>query len=270
MDKQLIIEKYKKQEDRILVSRLFDKIEICKKTNKVVNLDFLDPAERKILENVINIIKIKNYIFYGGINECQRAVLIIYPEKLENIFQNSSFDYNTIIQAIRIILPSELKGTFEHRTYLGGLIKLGIKREKIGDIVTYNEGADIIVSEEISKFILSNLAQLTRFSKCNIEKIKLENLHENIQTYDHIKIVLSSMRLDNVIAELALTSRNKASELITQERVFINYENETKQIKLVKENDVISIRGKGKFKIGNIDGTTRSGRIVLHVDKFIS
>lgn len=269
MDKQLIIEKYKKQEDRILVSRLFDKMEICKKTNKVVNLDFLDPAERKILENVINIIKLKNCVFFGGANDCQRAVLIIYPEKLESVFRNSCFDYNTIIEAIRITLPSDLRGSFEHRTYLGGLIKLGIKREKIGDIITYDEGADVIVSAEISKFILTNLAQLTRFNKCGIEKIKLENMHENIQEYENIKIIVSSMRLDNVIAELAATSRNKAAELLAQERVVINYESETKLTKLVKENDVISIRGKGKFRIGMVDGNTRSGRIILQVDKFI-
>lgn len=269
MEKQFIIEKYKKQEDKILVSRLFDKIEICKKTNKVVNLDFLDPAERKILENVINIIKIKNYIFFGGVGDCQRSVLIIYPEKLDDIFKNETFDFNTIIHPIRILLPQELQGTSEHRTYLGGLIKLGIKREKIGDIVTYKEGADVIVSSDISKFILANLAQLTRFSKCDIEKIQLSEIHENVQEYKNLKVIVSSMRLDNIVAELVGTSRNKASEFICQERVFINYENETKLTKLVKENDIISIRGKGKFIIGSIDGETRSGRVVLQVLQYV-
>lgn len=269
MDKKLIIEKYKKQEDRILVSRLFDKIEMCKKTNKVVNSDFLDPAERKILQNVINIIKLENYVFFGGVNDFQRAMLIIYPEKLEDVFKNLTFDYNTIMVAVRITLPQDLQETFEHRTYLGGMIKLGIKREKIGDIITYKQGADIIISTEILKFILANLSQLTRFGKCKIEQIKLENIHENVQEYKNMQVIVSSMRLDNIIAELVATSRNKASELISAERVFINYENETKQTKLIKENDVVSIRGKGKFKIGNVTGNTRSGRIVLHVEQFV-
>lgn len=269
MDKQLILEKYKKQEDKILVSRLFDKIEICKKTNKVTNLDFLTPAEAKILENVINQLQIKNSIFYGGISEAQRKMLIIYPQKIEKIFQDSDFDFNNVIHVIRITIPTILKGQFEHRTYLGGLIKLGIRREKIGDIITYDEGADIIVSTDISKFVLSNLCQLTRFSKCNIELIKNGEIHEHSQQFNIIKIIVSSMRLDNVVSELAKTSRSKANEIIMQERVYINYECELKSTKLVKEKDIISIRGKGKYELEQIDGNTRSGRNILKIKQFI-
>lgn len=265
MEKQIILQKYKKQEDKILISRLFDKIEICRKTNKIVNIDFLDPLQRKILQNVINIIKLENYIFYGGIENAQRTTLVIYPKKMENI----EIDYNSIIKIIRIILPTELQGTFEHRIYLGGLIKLGIKREKIGDIITYKEGADIIITADMLKYIINNISQLTRFGKCEIQEIAHKDIHVVSEQFKKVKIIVSSMRLDNIIAEIVGTSRNKASEILMQERVFVNYENETKQTKQIKENDIITIRGKGKYRICNVEGNTRGGKVILNVEQYI-
>ena len=84
-----------------------------------------------------------------------------------------------------------------------------------------------------------------------------------------IKIITSSLRLDNIVSELAKTSRNKASEILLQERVFVNYENETKNTKQVKEKDVISIRGKGKFIIDEIIGNTKKGNFIINVKKYV-
>ena len=74
---------------------------------------------------------------------------------------------------------------------------------------------------------------------------------------------MPSLRLDNIVSDLARTSRSKASEIIAQERVFINGQSETKNSKNVKLNDIITIRGKGKFIIKEFTGTTRSGRTVI-------
>lgn len=265
MEKQEILQKYKKAEDKLLISKLFDKIEMCDKTNKIVNSDFLDPAQKNILQTVINAIKLENYKFYGVVENPQRSVLIIYPKKLAGI----EINFNTILKTIRVMLPPKMQGTFEHRTYLGGLIKLGIKREKIGDIITYKEGADIVITADMLKYILNNISQLTRFEKCEICEINLKNIHKVNEEFKNLKIIVSSMRLDNIIAELVGTSRNKANEIIMQERVFVNYESETKQTKQIKENDLITIRGKGKYIIRNIEGNTRSGRIVIKVEQFI-
>ncbi|HOZ54493.1 MAG TPA: YlmH/Sll1252 family protein [Clostridia bacterium] len=269
MNKQLILDKYKKFDDRILVARLFDKIEICIKTNKIVCLDFLDPSEIVILKNVLNSIKIKNYIFFGGTDDYQRAILIVYPEKMEDFFKNGNFDFNSVVKVIRIVLPQHVRGTYDHKIYLGGIIKLGVKRTKIGDILTDNEGADIIVCSDICEFLLSNLIQLKRFSKAIIEEVELSSVKKVVQKFEELKIIVSSLRLDNVVAEIAGKSRNKANEILSQERVFVNYESETKPTKLIKENDTITIRGKGKFLIGNILGTTKSGKIILSLKRFL-
>lgn len=265
MDKN-ILEKYKNYEDKILLSKILDKSKFCLEKNKIETTDFLDLAQKQLVIKFLNLQKITNYIFYGGFEDAERTMLVFYPVKIENIIKENKFDFNTMISVIRISLPNELNGTYEHRNYLGALIKLGIKREKIGDIIVNNDGADIIIHPEIEKFVLANLTQLTRFSKSNIDKIKLKDIRKVDTQKEKMTIIVSSMRLDNIVSELAKCSRNKANEFINGERTFINFEVYTKNSKEVKENDIITIRGKGRFKIVKIIGNTKKGKFMVEVE----
>ena len=146
-------------------------------------------------------------------------------------------------------------------------MKLGIKREKVGDILVDDKGADILIKTDILKFVLANLTELTRFQKSKIEEIELNELRQREEKKEKFTITVSSNRLDNIVAELAKCSRSKANELILQERVLVNYQTITKQIKEIKENDRITIRGKGRFEIKEKVGNTKKGRIVIEVEK---
>ena len=42
-----------------------------------------------------------------------------------------------------------------------------------------------------------------------------------------------------------------------------------KQTKQIKEKDILTIRGKGRFEILKIDGTTKNDRIKLIVNKYV-
>ena len=148
-------------------------------------------------------------------------------------------------------------------------MKLGLKREKIGDIIVTKEGAQIIVLNEIIPFLEQHLTTLTRFQKSQIKIESIKQLHViNIQKQE-IQITVSSMRLDNIVSELSKTSRTKAEELIKQQKVILNYETVIKDSKLVKIGDKITIRGKGKFEVKEQIGTTRKGRYILKIEKYI-
>ena len=75
--------------------------------------------------------------------------------------------------------------------------------------------------------------------------------------------------MDNIIAELARCSRNKAIDIINMERVFVNFQVETKKTKQIKSGDIITIRGKGRFIIKELVGQTKSGRSILKIEKFV-
>ena len=147
-------------------------------------------------------------------------------------------------------------------------MKLGVKREKVGDIIVRNDGADIIISKEIEKFLINNLNDLTRFKKSKIEIIKLDEIKYVEKEKEIFKINVPSMRLDAIVAELARASRNDANLYINQERVFVNFKLELRNTKQILEGDIITIRGKGRYTISRIIGETRSQRINLEVQKW--
>lgn len=269
MNKSTILDKYSNEEDRILVAKILDKIKLSKTKNQIVNTDFLDMYQKKISQEILNIEKEKNYNYYYVCEEAERTMLIIYPNKYDEIFSNNRFNYSSIVKLIRITLPNELKGTYAHKDYLSGIMKLGVKREKIGDILVFEDGADIVVSKEICKYILNNLGQLTRFSKAKIEELKISEIRKPNIKKEKKRITVSSLRLDNIVSELANCSRTVASEIISSQRVFVNYENETRNSKLVDVTDVLVIRGKGKFILERIDGQTKKGKIAIIVEHYI-
>lgn len=266
MNKQEILNKYKKEVDRLLLAKVLDKLQFAENKNKITHTDFLDMYQKCLVEKLLNGVKFSNYMFFGGNDEVERTVCIFYPDKFDCKIVEKN--YNNIFGIIEIILPNELQGKYTHRDYLGGIMKLGIKREKIGDIVVFDKGAHIIVLKEIVEFLINNISSLTRFSKSNITIKPIEELHKPEIKKETIKIIVSSLRLDNIVSELARTSRTKAEEIISSGRVFVNFENIIKDSKVLKQGDVITIRGKGRFEMKQIEGNTKKGRQIVIIEKF--
>lgn len=268
MDKQSILSRYSKPEDKLLISKLFDKIQLSEEKNRIEYLDFLDLREQHLIKKTINSEKIKNCVFIGGFKNSERNILLFYPEKLKDLIETNS-EAILPIRCIRIKLPKEMYGKYNHRNYLGALIKLGIKREKIGDILVFEDGADIIILEEVEKFLLTNLLSLTRFNKSKIESINISDIRKKKINKQEINIIVPSLRIDAVVSDILKTSRGKVEELLKEGRVFLNYEEIYKATKQIKEKDILVIRGKGKFEIGSVDGVTKNSRIRMKVFKFI-
>lgn len=262
-----ILNEYREKDDKILLAQILDKIEMVDNKNKIEHTDFLDLAQIELVQKFINKIKIENYMSYGGFEQAERKMFVFYPDKFNETVVEKNL--SNIVQIIRIELPDDLKGKYTHRDYLGAVIKLGVERKKVGDIIVDNNGADIIIDKDISKFLIENLGSLTRFSKSIITEENIENLRTVEIKKEEIEIIVASLRLDNIISDLARCSRNKAFDIINMERVFVNFQCETKKTKQIKSGDMITIRGKGRFYIKDIMGQTRSGRTIIKVEKFI-
>lgn len=123
--------------------------------------------------------------------------------------------------------------------------------------------------EDFSEILKNELPSLTRFENSKIAIQEISDIRKKEIKIEEISIIVPSLRLDNIVSDLAKTSRSKAAQIINQERVFINGQNETKLSKQLKLNDVITIRGKGRFIIKEFTGTTRSGRTVIKIDKYV-
>lgn len=266
MNRDKILENYKNPEERILVASILDKIELANKTGIVQNTDFLDIYQKALINKILKQKEGIEYFSFGGGNLAEREVIFFIPSK-RKIDEEEKIAYiQDKIAVIRIIIPKE---KYEHREYLGGILKLGVERKKIGDIIIKDNQADIIVIRNILEFLQTNLPCLTRFKNAIIQEIDINKINEKKLQFEEKIIQISSNRLDNIVSELACTSRNKAVQIIDSERVFINGKIETKLTKQIKEKDIITIRGKGKYIYDSEIGNTKSGRIKLKILKYI-
>ena len=253
-------------EDKLVIAKLMDKIKLCKTRNKIVNTEFLTIYQRDLIQKELNKNKIKNYMFFGGYDDAESKILVIYPEKFgEEIAKDN---LKNILKAIRIILPKELEGKYNHRDYLGCAMKTGLNRNRIGDIIVYSNKAYIMVLEENAEYIKDFLKDLIRFNKSKVEIIDYSDIEIKEPEFDEIQITVSSMRIDNIVSEIIKFSRSKTEELLKNEKVFVNSRVETKASKLIKENDVLAIRGKGKYIASEVLGTNKKGKSIILVKKF--
>ena len=137
-------------------------------------------------------------------------------------------------------------------------------------LLSNKNGANIIVLKDSIEYVLDGLKTLTRFGKSELRELKLQDLEIEEPKTIVTNAIIPSMRIDSLVSEMSKTSRAKAAEIIKEERVFINHELVVKSSKEAKENDIVTIRGKGKFKVGAIINSTKKGNLVVQIEKYIS
>ena len=256
----------KKDDEKLILAKLNDKIRICKTRNRIVNTEFLNIHQENIIRKELERLKEKNFYFTGGFEEAESKLLIIYPNKLTE--EIATDNIGNIIKAIQIILPNEQKGKYAHRDYLGTIMSFGLERERIGDILVYDDKAFILVLKENAEYIKTSLQDTIKFKKSKIEVIDINRIEVKQPELEEIKISVSSERLDNFVSEIAKISRKMATDLIERELVSINCKVESKQTKLVNKGDILIIRGYGKFIIGEGLNINKKGKQIIIVKKY--
>lgn len=198
-----------------------------------------------------------DYRLYGGYKNASRVYISFSPDTPDCDFP---------ISALRV--SSKGSRTLSHRDFLGALMGLGVKRECVGDIVMISDTeAVIFVRSELAEFIIRELDKVGRDS---VEaRTFTSDRDELCSKTETLRLIVTSMRIDNVVSACAGCSRSDASELISSDMVFVNYLNADKPSRLVSEGDVLSIRGHGKFIIGDLAGKTKKDRLVINVLHYI-
>lgn len=255
-----------KDEEKLILAKLNDKIRLCKTRNRIVNTEFLNMHQEIVIRKELERIKEKNYIFTGGYEDAESKILIIYPEKLaeEIVKQN----INNIIKAIKIELPNEQKGKYEHRDYLGTIMQFGLTRERIGDIIVHDAKAYILILQENAEYIKDSLLATSKFKKSKIEIIDINEIETKEMEFEEIKITINSPRLDNFVSEIAKASRNETTKIIESEQVSVNCKIETRQTRTVEPGDVLIIRRKGKFIVDEFRHINRKGKQIVIIKKY--
>lgn len=208
----------------------------------------------------------QGYLFYGGYNGAERKRLFVFPEWLEG--DESLTD--------EFVVPVLIKGSgyvkLDHRSYLGSLTAAGISRDVIGDIVVQGEDSAVVfLDAKIAEYLTAPIAPIERIGRDKVVFARY-NLPDNFSSSKDvmgISSTVASARLDCVVSELINLSREKTKALISSGMVMHNYTAMTDFSSDVREGDVISVRGYGKFRIESLSQKTKKDRIRLLAVKYI-
>lgn len=154
--------------------------------------------------------------------------------------------------------------TLSHRNILGGLLSLGIERNILGDILS--DGKDYYVSccLEMKEYLTRAVLDSTvRFSLEEVDNVPISSSEE----YEAKVYFLSSVRLDACISHVYGLSRKQAYDMVTQGYIKVNHLECLNPSKVLAENDLVSVRTKGRMKIFSIKDKTKSGRIKVEIGR---
>jgi photosystem II S4 domain protein len=168
---------------------------------------------------------------------------------------------------------SSITGNFgfqpcSHGDFLGAILGTGISREKLGDILIQEEkGAQVLIVPELVDFVVTALDKVGNVG-VTCSKIPLLALEYEPPRTNSFKTVEASLRIDAVASAGFKISRSKLVDLISSKDVRVNWATVTKNGTIVKTGDVVSVSGKGRLKIGEIN-ETKKGKFAVEIIRYL-
>ena len=221
--------------------------------------DFLDPRQRFIVDSVVKGSGLLTAAD-GGFVGAERQRVLLYPE----YYVPTRDDFQIAVYDVRYATKFL---TLEHPMILGSLMGLGLDRAKFGDIRLQGERVQFASALELNSYLEANF---TSAGKAKIQLTELANRTEWIEL-EEVWIedlqIISSLRVDTVIAALLSIARQKATSLIHSGKVKVNWRVIEESSFELNESDVLSVRGHGRFKVIAIEGRTKKDKIRLVTGK---
>lgn len=253
-------------EDELLISIVKDRAIECEKNSIITHTDFWNLKKQSLAVNTLKKIKDVKWILNGGYEDAEKKMVIFLPFYID--------DFNSFLKESPDSLPFVLIradkddfSTLSHRDYLGALMGLGIKREKIGDIIADEKGCFFFAVKSVAKYICENFTSAGKATIKAYEAKDNVSLSAGVNTQESCCFV-ASMRLDSVLCAIFSLSRSKASILIEKGLAFVNDEQILKPDFKMKNGDKIVLKGSGRAVIKDDSSKSKKGRIMLVVDVF--
>ncbi len=261
MDRANIEKIAKTPEDRILLAKIWDKINAGMRRDIISNSCFLSPRELEMTRYLFG--NVPGLTEFGGYTDAERRMLVYLPEYLGDGYLTEPGSPVVCLRAA--FFDGD---TLSHRDFLGALMGAGIARESVGDICVGRGSCDFFVTGEIAPYILQNFSSVGR-TKVYLESIPLSQVIVPEPETKEIKDTLASLRLDSVISSGFRIGRSLAAQYVSAGKAAIDGLLCEKPDKAIGEGSKISVRGLGKIRLRSVNGQTKKGRISVIIDRYI-
>ena len=248
-------------EDRMLLAKLWDKIQAGIRKNIPASTCFLSPRELEMAKYLFG--EADGLYTFGGYRDAERKMLVYLPDYLEESWLMEE-------ESPCICLHGEFYqgDSPNHRDFLGALMGCGIGRETVGDICVDAGSCDFFVTQEIAPYLLQNFTSAGR-TKVRLQQLPLAQAHIPAPEVKEIRDTMASLRLDSVISSGFRIGRSLAAQYVNAGKAAIDGLPCEKPDKPVSEGMKISVRGLGKIKLHAINGKTKKDRISVVIHRYV-
>ena len=177
---------------------------IEKNISKIYHGEPTNFLDNNTYKNVISKLKNINYKIYYPYQESEK--LIIYTNDIPNI------------KVLEIISYDKLT----HREILGSLYGLNIDSSLFGDIIIDNNHYYIMIIDSIYNLIINNLNMIGNHH-IKLKEVSLDIISNYQRKYEDITLIVSSLRIDNIISNLIGTSRENIKKKFLNDEIILNY-----------------------------------------------
>jgi len=261
MDRSNIEKIAKTPEDRVLLAKVWDKINAGVRKNIPASTCFLSLREQELCKYLFG--QVEGLFSFGGYADAERKMLIFLPEYLDD---STLYEEDSPLVCLRVSFYEGDSPT--HRDFLGALLGAGIGRETIGDICVGSSSCDFFVTAEIAPYIEQNFMSAGR-TKLHLSRIALADVFIPEPETKEIRDTLASLRLDSVVSAGFRIGRSAAAQYIAAGKAAIDGLPCEKPDKPVAEGAKISVRGLGKIKLESVNGQTKKGRISVVIHRYV-
>ena len=244
-------------EEALYISiRLIDLSRQALRKGIVLFSDFLSLNEQTILQQNKDLLE-SSYEMSGGYEYAERQMVAFIPDALFY-----EWDYPMKCVRVRPAYP-KFAEKLSHRDVLGALMSLGIERSRIGDLIVDAQAKEneifFFAEDGIAPYIMDTLTSI-RHTVVTLELLDDYRI-DYVPHFQEKEAIVTSNRLDAVIAAICKISRSASLRLIQEGKIFVNGAESLHNTYYCKQGDVLSIRGFGKVRFGETLGVTKKDRI---------
>ena len=196
---------------------------------------------------------------WGGYPEAERAVACFHP--IDEPPNNDLFPLVCLHSRIQTKF-----GTITHRDLLGAFMALGLTRSCIGDMIIRDDSVYMFATEETAEYIAASMTSAGRLSLSFSVLDVIPPMPEPRGATSGA--VVSSLRLDAVLACAYRLSRSEAAECIRSGLVKVDHLPCERVDFPLHEGAVLSVRGRGRVRLSRVGGVTRKQRIGITLFRY--
>ena len=243
------------QETAYLKKRFIDLSKRAEDKNIVTFSNFLNLNELNIFHQISKELS-SSFEVFGGYDYAERQMVAFLPDALYYVWEYP-------MHALRFT-PSHPKfaEALTHRDVLGALMNLGIRREMLGDILFLSDGIVVFCIDSVTDYLIQHCCKI-RHTNVTVEQILITDFQYQPRFIEKDGIV-SSLRLDTILADICKLPRSAAQKIISEGNAFINSKKIQQNDYNCQNGDILSVRHVGKFQIETTDKVTKKGRIRYH------